>query len=238
MSDEAKRYNGWENFETWCVHLWLTNEEGSYRYWRDEARRHRKEAGKSHRVTRARWTVTEQASSTLGEQIRSELEEGCPIKGPSLYDDLMRAAVGEVNWEEVAEAFLEEIEPDDEPESEDVEADQGDDDDSEATSVEDIERVKRERIANPKGPLFELGRVVSTPGALAELGREDIEQALASHHRGDWGEVDQHDWKENEMSLKEGFRLLSVYRSASGVKFWVITEADRSSTCVLLPDEY
>ena len=59
MSDEAKRYNGWTNYETWCVHLWLTNEEGSYRYWRDEASRHRKESG-------------EDASGTLAEQLKEQ----------------------------------------------------------------------------------------------------------------------------------------------------------------------
>jgi hypothetical protein len=51
-------------------------------------------------------------------------------------------------------------------------------------------------------------------------------------------DVDEHDWQENEFSLREGFRLLSAYHTEAGVKFWVITEADRSTTTVLLPDEY
>jgi hypothetical protein len=62
--------------------------------------------------------------------------------------------------------------------------------------------------------------------------------AFTRHVRGDWGDVDDEDWEANERALMEGTRLLSVYRSAEGVKFWVITEWDRSLTTVLLPEEY
>jgi hypothetical protein len=55
---------------------------------------------------------------------------------------------------------------------------------------------------------------------------------------GDWGELDDDDKRENELSLREGFRLLSAYRLSTGVKLWIITEADRSVTTLLLPDEY
>ncbi|MCC6763349.1 MAG: hypothetical protein IT293_01690 [Deltaproteobacteria bacterium] len=85
---------------------------------------------------------------------------------------------------------------------------------------------------------FELGRTLSTPGALAALTPGDILSALRRHAVGDWGDCGPEDWEENELSLREGFRLFSVYHSAAGVKFWVITEADRSATTVLLPDEY
>ena len=62
---------------------------------------------------------------------------------------------------------------------------------------------------------------------------------LSRHQSGDWGEVDAHDRKENELSLEQGFRLMSVYTlSITAAKIWVITEADRSSTCILLPEEY
>jgi hypothetical protein len=61
---------------------------------------------------------------------------------------------------------------------------------------------------------------------------------VVRHVAGDWGEVDAHDSRENELSLKEGFRLMSVYTLPNGVEIWVITEADRSSTCLLLPEEY
>ena len=85
---------------------------------------------------------------------------------------------------------------------------------------------------------FPLGRLVATPNALEHIPNPDIMTALLRHLTGDWGDVDEHDREENELSLKEGFRLLSVYRSAKGVKFWIITEADRSVTTVLLPEDY
>ena len=85
---------------------------------------------------------------------------------------------------------------------------------------------------------FRLGWIVSTPNALSHLTNEDILTAIQRHHAGDWGDVDDSDRKENELSLERGFRLFSVYRSASGMKFWLITEADRSVTTVLLPEDY
>ena len=85
---------------------------------------------------------------------------------------------------------------------------------------------------------FPLGRLVATPNALEHIPNPDIMTALLRHLTGDWGDVDEHDREENELSLKEGLRLLSVYRSAAGVKFWIITEADRSATTVLLPEDY
>ena len=90
-------------------------------------------------------------------------------------------------------------------------------------------------------PLFTLGRVVATPGALAAIGvsGDDLSTYLARHQSGDWGDIDAHDRMENQLSLEQGFRLMSVYTLIiTGVKIWVITEADRSSTCILLPEEY
>lgn len=84
---------------------------------------------------------------------------------------------------------------------------------------------------------FPLGRLFLTPGA-QQLPSAEVGEAIARHMAGDWGEVGKADWRENELSLREGFRLFSVYRTAAGEKFWVITEADRSSTTVLLPEEY
>jgi len=83
-----------------------------------------------------------------------------------------------------------------------------------------------------------LGKIVAKPGLLARLTETDIRTGLRRHLHGDWGDCDPEDAKENDRSLEAGFRLLSVYRSSSGIKFWVITEADRSVTTVLLPEEY
>ena len=85
---------------------------------------------------------------------------------------------------------------------------------------------------------FRLGKIVSTPNALAQLSQDDILAGIQRHQAGDWGEMDEHDRQENESSLQNGFRLLSVYRSAAGVKFWLITEADRSVTTILMPEDY
>ena len=83
-----------------------------------------------------------------------------------------------------------------------------------------------------------LGQTVATPGVLAELTRPDIWKALRRHECGDWGVVDDEDKAANDAALVNGSRVLSAYRSANGVKFWIITEWDRSVTTVLLPSEY
>lgn len=85
---------------------------------------------------------------------------------------------------------------------------------------------------------FLLGETLLTQGALAILAPDEANFALSRHQRGDWGDIPKVDREENELSVREGFRILSVYRSCSGVRFWVITEADRSSTTILLPEEY
>jgi len=89
-------------------------------------------------------------------------------------------------------------------------------------------------------PLFDLGQLVATPGALAALEKtgQNAMEFLSRHVSGDWGELPKEDKDENRMSLEKGFRLLSSYRTTAGDKLWVITEADRSITTLLLPEEY
>ena len=89
-------------------------------------------------------------------------------------------------------------------------------------------------------PLFPLGQIVATPGALATLERakQPVSSFLARHATGDWGTLDAEDVAENEYSMVHGFRLLSSYQTDAGEKLWIITEADRSVTTLLLPDEY
>jgi hypothetical protein len=87
---------------------------------------------------------------------------------------------------------------------------------------------------------FQPGRIVATPGALAavtESGEQPFEY-LNRHIHGDWGELSEHDRRENELSLEHGFRLLSAYTLRSDVKIWIITEADGSAKTILLPEEY
>lgn len=89
-------------------------------------------------------------------------------------------------------------------------------------------------------PRFPLGRLVATPGALEALNEaaESFWPYITRHGNGDWGDVGQEDKAENELSLKGGFRLLSAYTLQDGKKIWIITEADRSATTILLPEEY
>lgn len=86
--------------------------------------------------------------------------------------------------------------------------------------------------------LFRLGRILATPNALNKLAQDDILTAIRRHQAGDWGDVDDHDRQANDRALTEGTRLFSVYHSATGLKFWLITEADRSVSTVLLPEDY
>ena len=97
---------------------------------------------------------------------------------------------------------------------------------------DDEETVPKTVIAVP------LDQIMITPNALASLSHQDIISALGRHKRGDWGDVDGFDKNANDAALREGSRLLSAYHSADGVKFWIITEADRSLTTVLLPRDY
>ena len=87
---------------------------------------------------------------------------------------------------------------------------------------------------------FALGQTFITPGAEEALqiaGQTAIE-FLRLHMSGDWGELSAEDLQENELSIKNGFRILSSYRTGKGQVLWVITEADRSATTLLLPSEY
>ena len=85
---------------------------------------------------------------------------------------------------------------------------------------------------------FKCGKIVTTPTALDQLTQDDTLRALGRHQAGDWGEVDLHDRQANERALIEGTRLFSVYHAGNGRKFWIITEADRSATCVMMPEDY
>jgi hypothetical protein len=87
---------------------------------------------------------------------------------------------------------------------------------------------------------FASGNVYATPGALdaLEASGETAIKYLRRHLSGDWGEVDGEDKQENEYSLENDLRILSAYTIGNGTKIWVITEADRSATTVLLPSEY
>jgi len=87
-------------------------------------------------------------------------------------------------------------------------------------------------------PKFPLGRVCATSNAVHTLPEDDIALALSRHVAADWGSLDPEDWLANERAFEAGDRLFSRYFSKTGVKFYVITEWDRSATTVLLPEDY
>jgi hypothetical protein len=92
----------------------------------------------------------------------------------------------------------------------------------------------------PISPLFPAGQIVATPGALillAQVNRSPLE-FLSRHLRGDWGDLCEEDKAENELSLEQGLRVMSSYKISDSEDLWIITEADRSATTLLLPDEY
>lgn len=108
------------------------------------------------------------------------------------------------------------------------------------------EEKKRSRDGAPteaastreEGPRFPFGRTLITPTAQTQLNAQDVYACLERHARGDWGDCCEEDQKENEYALTRNLRLMSVYHDRDGTKFWIITEADRSATTVLLPEDY
>jgi len=95
-------------------------------------------------------------------------------------------------------------------------------------------------MGQSQDPRFELGRLLITPGAIEALKKNgnDPAEFIRRHASCDWGDLDADDVRENEFSLEHGLRLLSSYRLADGQMLWIITEADRSCTTLLLPAEY
>jgi hypothetical protein len=91
-----------------------------------------------------------------------------------------------------------------------------------------------------KSPLFPLGKLVATPDAMTVIADANTSawELLSRHVSGDFGEVDAEDRQANLEAIKDDARILSAYTLNTGERLWVITEADRSSTCILKPEEY
>jgi hypothetical protein len=106
----------------------------------------------------------------------------------------------------------------------------------------DSRRASRQhRDESPSLPVrFPLGRLVATPGAISALERAGVDpvQYIARHATCDWGDVDAEDWAANDRALVDAQRLLSAYILPNGERLWILTEADRNSSCLLVPSEY
>lgn len=101
----TKKHNGWSNYETWVVNLWMGNDARTCEYWREQARRHTNYAAECDTRTQSgKWIGT--ATLDLADKIKTEAEERKPELGPSFYSDLLSAALREVNWLEIAEHWM------------------------------------------------------------------------------------------------------------------------------------
>ncbi len=85
---------------------------------------------------------------------------------------------------------------------------------------------------------FSAGQMMATPDVLYQIPEYEVQRALARHLAGDWGDCCLDDAGANDEALQTGGRLFSVYHTADDITFWIITEADRSATTVLLPENY
>ena len=104
---EEKTYNGWTNYETWAVNLWIDNDQGSYTYWREQAGSHYENVADCDSVHEGLWSHRSAARSKLAEQIKDEFEDASPLADQAnVYSDLLTAALGEVDWHEIADHLL------------------------------------------------------------------------------------------------------------------------------------
>ena len=115
MNTETKTYNGWSNYETWNVKLWLDNEQGDYEYWREVTRECMEEASTSvsayaKHTGKEIFTREERAVLELSRRLKYEIEENAPELGASMWADLMNAALSEVDWHEIAKAMVDDEE--------------------------------------------------------------------------------------------------------------------------------
>ena len=102
MNNETKTYNGWTNYETWNVALWIDNDAGIKDYWRDRATN-----WLAISIADKIFTVKERATLDLADELKEEFIDGMPDLGPSTYTDLLNSALSEVNWHEIAKHLIE-----------------------------------------------------------------------------------------------------------------------------------
>jgi hypothetical protein len=105
----AEKHNGWKNYETWAVALWIDNDKASSDWWRDAARQHGVDAPTCSQVTSGMWTASEASRFNLADQLKAEISNSTPLKEPTMFADLLNAALAEVDWQEIADHLLKDV---------------------------------------------------------------------------------------------------------------------------------
>jgi hypothetical protein len=107
--EQDSTYNGWINYETWATHLWLTGDEQIYRSCQLHATTSRESAPVCDQVSQKIWSVEEATRFLLADRLKKNVEDESPLSdGGTLYSDLLESAISEIDWHEIADAFLEE----------------------------------------------------------------------------------------------------------------------------------
>lgn len=106
---KEEQYNGWTNYETWAVSLWIDNEESTQTYWRQEAARETEQAVNCQMVEDGTWTIKEAARFSLAERLKEEITDTAPEMTASVYSDLLQRSLDRVNWKEIAHNLIDDI---------------------------------------------------------------------------------------------------------------------------------
>jgi hypothetical protein len=155
-----KEYNGWTNYETWAVALWMDNEQGSHTYWRQQAEECRRNAIEGDSIQERQRA----ARGVLADRIQEEFEEASPLKEQTtLYSDLLTAALGEVDWQEIAEHLLEYISQPEDPSLEII------DRYSRADAIEDGVLIDASEMAKEAGLKFPVATTATVWGKYVEV---------------------------------------------------------------------
>ena len=103
---EKNGHNGWTNYETWVVALWIDQDHGSYKYWRETAAEARSVAANCPQVADGTWSKKDAGRFQLADWLKEEITDAMPLHEPNVYSDLLNAALDEVNWQEIADHLL------------------------------------------------------------------------------------------------------------------------------------
>jgi ABC-type transport system substrate-binding protein len=205
------------------VALWLERDVTSYEAWHSAA----EEVLKLSRMPQEQ---IEDPATELALRIRRSIRELVPNDAADVIVRIIYAALFDVDWLGIARALIADITG---------EEDQADNEETPQLGLDsDWEKSLGWTIAWTPDVKFSLGHVVTTEGVSWTIDARDIREALSRHQRGDWGNCCIEDRERNDQALHDGSSLMSIYRSATGDSFWIITASDRSVTTVLLPCEY